>query len=147
VSVLKDSKVLDAIWQAWRDSVPGTADAHEEGGFVLRDSDGSLSVERWPRGVQDRIEVPPHPGGRVGEKVIAASFHTHPNPPPDYQQEPSLMDIRAVRDDPNLGHPEYDGELVISQEMTYRIKPDGTVEELGASAWLFLAVARIRLRT
>jgi hypothetical protein len=128
---LDDAGVRRLLRQAWEESRPGTNEAHEEGGFVLRNPDGSLAVERWPRGLQNQIDVPPHPGGnRAGLKIVA-TFHTHPNPGPGYQQEPSLTDVRAVSEDPDLRHPEYEGEYVIATERLYRILPAGGVEDLG----------------
>src|SRR5437879_10556221 len=113
MNVVDDPAIRSQWRQAWEDSAPGTREAHEAGGFVLSFSDGRLTVKRWPRGAQDEIEIPPHPGGRRGEAVIRASFHTHPNPGPDYQQEPSPTDIRALRFDRDLQHAEYDGEYII----------------------------------
>jgi hypothetical protein len=46
VGVLDDPTVRRMLRQAWEDSQPGTSDAHEEGGFVLRALDGSWAVER-----------------------------------------------------------------------------------------------------
>ena len=109
MSVLHDPTVGAAIGLAWSDSDPGAADAHEEGGFVLRRSDGVIEVERWPRGARNQIDVPDHVGGCRGDAVIVATFHTHPNPGAGFQQEPSLTDIRAVRNDPDLHHTEYEG--------------------------------------
>lgn len=60
-----------------------------------------------------------------------ATFHTHPNPGSDFQQEPSLTDIRAVRNDPDLRHPEYEGEYVIASEWIYRIEKNGDVAPVG----------------
>jgi hypothetical protein len=105
--------------------------AHEEGGFVLRNGDGSLRVERWPRGVQNEIVVPEHPGGVREHLPVVATFHTHPNPGADFQQEPSLTDVRAVRDDPDLSHPDYEGKYVIATESIYLICRDGRVETVG----------------
>ena len=110
MSVLDEPGVRDGLRAAWLDSHPGAADAHEEGGFVLRKPDGSIVVERWPRGKQNEIFVPPHPEGLRGSSLILATFHTHPNLGPQFLQEPSLTDIRAVRDDPNLDHPDFQGE-------------------------------------
>lgn len=138
MSVLDDENVRSMLRQAWVDSRPGTGHAHEEGGFVLRDADGCLSVERWVQGQRDCIVMPSHAGGVRSGKRIVATFHTHPNPGPDYQQEPSLTDIRAVRHDPDLRHPEYEGELVISADAVYQIHPDGTVESLGSSTTTLL---------
>jgi len=128
VSVLDNDTICGLFLQAWLDSQPGTTTAHEEGGFVLRNADGSLTVERWPRGAQNEIVVPAHAGGKRGNPSIVATFHTHPNPAPDFQQEPSLTDIRAVRDDPDLSHADYEGEYVIATEWIYRVRKDGQVE-------------------
>ena len=106
----------------------------------LQNPDGSLTVERWPKGAKDQIVVPPYPGGRRGGLPIVATFHTHPNLGPDYQQEPSLTDTRAVRDDPDLKCAQYQGEFVISKADIYLIRPDGTVATVGdTSALLNLA--------
>jgi hypothetical protein len=123
--------VRAALRAAWEQSLPGTATAHEEGGFVLQQDDGQLRIEPWPRGRLNEIEVPAHVGGRRNGLIIIATFHTHPNPGADFQQEPSLTDIRAVRHDPNLRHREYEGEVVVSFEKTYQIQPDGSVVVLG----------------
>ncbi len=137
MSAVDDPEVRRQLRRAWEDSQPGTADAHEEGGFILRLADGRFTIERWPRGAQDEIEVPPHSDGRRGAAVILATFHTHPNPGPTYQQEPSPTDIRAVRLDPDLRHAEYEGEYVIATALVYHLAPDGVVRELGGTpAWL-----------
>lgn len=132
MSVLDDPAVRQALRQAWEESQPAMTAAHEEGGFVLEAVDGSRSIERWPRGLQDQIVVPPHAGGRRAARRIVATFHTHPNPGPEFQQEPSLTDVRAVRNDPDLRFPDYEGEYVIATNLVYRIRPDGVVEEVGA---------------
>jgi hypothetical protein len=131
VSVLDDYTIRSLFLRAWLDSQPGTAGAHEEGGFVVRNTDGSLEVERWPVGAQNQISVPPHAGGRRGHRSIVATFHTHPNPGPDFQQEPSLTDIRGVRDDPDLSHADYEGEYVLSADWIYVIRRNGRVELVG----------------
>jgi hypothetical protein len=131
VGVFDDDSVRAFLLHAWLESQPGTTAAHEEGGFVLRNSDGSLTVERWPGGAQNEIFVPPHPGGKRGDLLIVATFHTHPNPGADYQQEPSLTDIRAVRGDPHLSNPDYEGEYVIAPESIYRIRKNGDVDVVG----------------
>ena len=63
-----------------------------------------------------------------------ATFHTHPNTGRDYLQEPSETDRRAVRDDPDLKGSDYLGEIVISAEWLYLIKPSGKVEVVGQTA-------------
>jgi hypothetical protein len=134
MSALQSSDILKELHRAWIDSEPETEAAHEEGGFILMDKDGSLTVERWPVGERDGIEVPPHAGGQRAGRVIVATFHTHPNTGPDYLQEPSPTDVRAVVEDPDLHHPEYEGEYVISKETVYMIGPDGTVHALGETS-------------
>lgn len=134
MSVLSDQLVRGSLLQAWQESNPGTATAREQGGFVLRDADGSLSVERWPTGAKRQISVPPHPACRRGAATIVATFHTHPNTGPEFQQEPSLTDIRAVRDDPDLNDSDYEGEFVISSELVYRILRSGDFETIGETA-------------
>lgn len=62
-----------------------------------------------------------------------ATFHTHPNTGPDYLQEPSETDQRAVRDDPDLKGAEYAGELVISAEIIYLVTPTGQTREVGVT--------------
>lgn len=128
MSILDDSVVCGLLHQAWQESQPGTPAAHEEGGFILRDHDASLIVERWPRGFQNEIEVPEHADGKRGSLSIIATFHTHPNTGHEFQQEPSLTDIRAVRDDPELKSLDYEGEYVISSEWIYLIRTNGQVE-------------------
>ena len=137
IAFLNDPIVREALRTAWLESNPGVAGGHEEGGFILRDVAHRLSVARWPLGKMDRIELPPHLGGTFGGLDIVASFHTHPNLGPDYQQEPSETDKRAVRHDPDLKGLSYLGEFVISNERIYWIGPDGDVAEIAETARLF----------
>ena len=136
-AVLLNLLVREALRQAWLDSHPGRSGGHEEGGFVLQVSARKLSVVRWPPGVQNSILVPPHPDCKMGGNTIVASFHTHPNTGPDFLQEPSETDKRAVRDDPDLKGAAYVGEFVITQETIYLITPDGRVREVADTRALF----------
>ncbi len=129
--ILNDSLVCAELKQAWEDSKPGVSGGHEEGGFILRDSEGNFSVVRWATGDQNSIFLPSHPGCKIEGTAIAASFHTHPNTGGDYLQEPSETDKRAVRDDPDLKEASYIGEFVISQAKIYWIEPNGQVSEVG----------------
>lgn len=135
--ILNDAFVRGALKQAWEDSQPGSAQAHEEGGFVVRDAVGALQTHRWPKGAQNEIRVPPHSGCKIGESEIVASFHTHPNTGSDYLQEPSETDKRAVRNDPNLKGANYVGEFVISRDTIYLVTPTGQVRELADTDDLF----------
>ena len=131
LTLLSDQNIRAALWEAWQDSQPGESGGHEEGGFVLRDALGKLTVARWQRGEQDRIVLPLYKNCRFNEQEIIASFHTHPNTGSNYLQEPSETDRRAIRDDPNLKSDLYEGELVISQEKMYLIEQNGFVTEIG----------------
>jgi hypothetical protein len=131
LSVLNDVSVCAQLRQAWLDSQPDTSETREEGGFVLRQGDGSLVVERWPRGIQNQLTVPPHAGGLCAGLRIVATFHTHPNTGPKYRQEPGRTDILGVQSDPDLSHAEYEGEYVISLAQVYLIHRDGRVETVG----------------
>lgn len=136
-TVLSNTDIRSTLQQAWIDSNPGVTGGHEEGGFVLRNTDGSLSVRRWQRGLQDTIQVPPHRNCFIDGLEIVASFHTHPNTGSDYLQEPSETDKRAVRDDPDLKGDEYIGELVISQAVIYLVSPAGQVREVDNTEVVF----------
>lgn len=134
---LSNTAIQIAIWEAWLDSNPGIIGGHEEGGFIVRDSFGVLSVLRWPRGELNQIDVPPHRNCRIDDCDVIATFHTHPNIGPDFLQEPSTIDIWAVRDDPDLKGPAYRGEFVVSNEWVYLIAPDGEVTEFGKTERVF----------
>lgn len=130
-TALHNPVVRVALKQAWLDSQPGVSGGHEEGGFVLQNSVGNLSVVRWPQGKQNVIILPPHQHCKVSEHDIVATFHTHPNTGSDYLQEPGETDRRAVRDDPDLKGRFYEGEFVISQETIYLIAPNGQMSKVG----------------
>jgi hypothetical protein len=133
ITVLNEPVVRDALKQAWQDSQPGPTGGHEEGGFILRNEAGKISVMRWPRGGTDFILMAPHVDCRIGDSEIIATFHTHPNTGVDYLQEPGEADRRAVRDDPDLKGVGYVGELVISQRAIYLIAPNGEISEVAAT--------------
>jgi hypothetical protein len=132
--LISDPDIAILLRRAWSDSKPGTSEAHEEGGFVCRDSEGSFIVVRWQQGKQNEITVPDHPGGRCDGMVVVASFHTHPNIGEEYLQEPSPTDLQAVRDDPDLSHSEYQGEYVISFRFVCLIRRSGRFEIVGKTS-------------
>jgi hypothetical protein len=136
-ALLADPAVVDGLRRAWLDSRPGLTGGHEEGGFILRDDSGTISISRWPVGATDAIDVPPHAACRFDGRAIVATFHTHPNTGDDYRQEPSELDRRAVRDDPDLKEASYLGEFVVSQELIYVIDPNGDVADVGSTTALF----------
>lgn len=135
-AILSDFTVRAALRLSWEDSQPGTARAHEEGGFVLCGPASELSVSRWPHGSQKSISLPPHPECRIGGRDIVATFHTHPNPGTNYLEEPSKTDRRAVRRDSDLKGELYVGEFVISHSRIYLILPNGEAIDVGDSAAL-----------
>lgn len=130
ILILSDTGVRRTLSQAWRDSKPGVSGGHEEGGFIIQNVTGELSVARWPKGDGDTIILPPHHGCKIGEDEIVASFHTHPNTGSDFLQEPSETDKRAVRDDPDLKGDNYVGEFVISLDTIYLITSNGETREI-----------------
>lgn len=122
--------------EAWVESQPGSATAHEEGGFILRRPEGQFAVERWPRGTARKILVPEHAGGARPGGIVVATFHTHPQAGPRFPEGPSLLDVSTVLGDPDLRHPEYLGEFVIGVEWLYQIGPTGIIDRIGRTAEL-----------
>ena len=122
LDVLSEPTVRVAFGEAWKESQPGLTGGHEEGGFVVLDSDNKLSVRRWPKGEGNLIRVPEHIGCAVDGLAIVATFHTHPNTGPEFMQEPSETDRRGVRDDADLKGALYIGEFVIADEMIFLIQ-------------------------
>ncbi len=131
IAILTNPAVHAALREAWHDSQPSVSGGHEEGGFILQDAAGNLIVDRWRKGAQDTITLPPHQNCKIGGNDIVASFHTHPNIGKDYLQEPSETDQRAVRDDADLKGAFYEGEFVIANEKIFLIAPNGQVSEIG----------------
>ena len=129
--ILADRSVVAALRQAWEDSNPGLTGGHEEGGFIALSPPGDLEVIRWASGGGNSIVLPSHAGCQFEGRAIVASFHTHPNTGPNYQQAPSETDKRAVRDDPDLKGELYQGELVVTEHTVYLTSPQGQVAELG----------------
>lgn len=137
VEILQNVDVLSELEQAWIDSSPGVSGGHEEGGFIVIDGFDNLSVVRWEKGLQNEIILPPHTNCSVNGKDIVASFYTHPNTGDDFLQEPSLTDIRAIRDDLDLKGRFYLGEFVISKGNIFLIEPSGQVLEIGNTSEMF----------
>src|SRR2546423_4481646 len=135
--ILQNSKVVAKLKQAWLDSEPNVSGGHEEGGFIVIDDLGFLSVVRWEKGTQNEIILPVHQNCSVGGRAIVASFHSHPNTGANFQQEPSLTDVRAIRDDAELNGEFYLGELVISQDNLYLIEPSGQIVVIGKTDEIF----------
>ena len=101
MDLLADHAVRAEIRRAWQEStVDDPANRHEEGGYIVRNADGTYSVERWPRGEKSGIIPPPlKSGNHYMDREVIATFHTHPNPPIDeagreWKEEPSERDQR-----------------------------------------------------
>jgi hypothetical protein len=137
VEIFENQTILAELKKAWIDSNPNIFGGHEEGGFIVADDFGILSVVRWEKGTQNEIILPSHKNCFVDGKDIIASFHTHPNTGKDFQQEPSLTDIRAVRDDFDLKGEFYLGEFVVSEENIYLIEPSGEFHIFGQTREIF----------
>ena len=82
---IADPMVQAAMRTAWTDSRAASAAArHEESGYIVRHPDGTLAVERWPRGAGASISPPALDAhGRYHGFEVLGEFHTHPNPPVD----------------------------------------------------------------
>jgi len=82
---IADPMVQAAMRTAWTDSQAASAAArHEESGYIVRHPDGTLAVERWPRGAGASISPPARDAhGRYHGFEVLGEFHTHPNPPVD----------------------------------------------------------------
>ena len=82
---LASSEVKDAMKKAWDDSQANDhLNRHEEGGYIVKNADGSLAVERWPKGEGASITPPLRSAdGSFKGKEILGEFHTHPNPAVD----------------------------------------------------------------
>lgn len=136
-SLLQTPAVVSELKRAWLDSKPDASGGHEKGGFIVADDEDRLSVIRWATGTQSEITLPPHRNCFAEGKAIVASFHTHPNTGAQFEQEPSLTDVRAVRDDPDLKGEFYFGEFVISQQNIYLIEPSGAFSAIAETSEVF----------
>jgi proteasome lid subunit RPN8/RPN11 len=129
--LLDDVTIKIAIRQALLESLPGTDQPTEQGGFIVRDATTLKPVvRRLSVGQADSFQIPLCPDGRFHGEEIIGSFHTHPNIGPEWQEEPSRQDIRLVTE-----YPETVGAIhfVIGMARTYSIANDGTVNVLGTT--------------
>jgi hypothetical protein len=129
--------VAMAIRRAWLDShaaVPTSR--HEEGGYIVQNSDGSYGVDRWPRGERSQIVPPPlDPDNRYNGRIVMAAFHTHPNPPVD--ESGSIWDQRPSESDRRWHVRRKLRGIVVSGEVVFEIDLDGTVSVLGKRLEMF----------
>jgi hypothetical protein len=131
LDLLLTPTIVAELDRAWEDSnADDPTDRHEEGGFILRNTDLTYGVERWPRGGQSRIMPPSLDASNCYNGVIVvAAFHTHPNPPVDemgreWGQAPSESDKRWHR------HRKLPG-FVITRTLVYEIDANANVLIMG----------------
>jgi hypothetical protein len=126
--------VKRGLGEAWqRSQTDDPQQRHEEGGYVVEEIDGTLGVCEWPRGAGAFI-VPPVRAfdGTYQGRPVVGEYHTHPNPTVDEQgrhwaQEPSEADLIGIQ------QAQYSGDsYVVSRGRVYRIRLDGSVEDLGS---------------
>ena len=133
---LDSVEIRDAIERAWNDSAgDDPLNRHEEGGYIVRNGDGSLGVERWPKGAGAFIEPSPRAAdGTYNGKVVLGEFHTHPNPQVDengktWLEGPSPGDLFGIQDE------KYPGDsYIIGHNNVYVVSKDGVPSVLGAKA-------------
>src|SRR5438045_1873991 len=78
--LLQDPIVVQAMEQAWIDSLPNNvANRHEEGGWIYMNTiTGQITTLRASAGMRSRISLGNPP--IVANAVVVGTFHTHPNP-------------------------------------------------------------------
>ena len=92
-AILNEQGVRAALRLAWFESEPGLTNAHEEGGFIVRDEAGKILIARWPRGGKSTILIPPHENCLLERREIIATFHTHPTPDPITYRSPAKRTV------------------------------------------------------
>jgi hypothetical protein len=95
--LLADPTVIQALEDAWADSLPGdSARRHEEGGWIYMDTTtGIITVWRAAPGAQSVLDLSAPP--MVSGSVVVGTFHTHPNPSADgWDPGPSTDDTRSA---------------------------------------------------
>jgi len=85
VRPIDDPAIKKGMREAWTASqASDPAKRHEEGGYIVENKDGTLGVEKWPRGKGASITPPSRDAsGQYNGKKVLGEFHTHPNPPVD----------------------------------------------------------------
>jgi hypothetical protein len=119
--------------QGWIDSQAGDPNhRHEEGGYIVQNTDGSYGIERWPRGAGASIAPPPRASdGTFHGKRVVGEFHTHPNPDIDengrtWQESPSPGDLTGIQAEHYAGD-----SYVVGHNNVYRVGNDGSSTRVG----------------
>jgi hypothetical protein len=95
--LLQVAIVLQALEQAWTDSLPqDPPQRHEEGGWVyLNTTSGTISIQRASAGSQAMLDLSNPPV--MPDAFVVATFHTHPNPSSEgWQPGPSAEDTASA---------------------------------------------------
>jgi hypothetical protein len=128
---LSDRAICAEIGRAWQESEANDPTSrHEEGGYIVRNADRSLSIVRWLRGEQSGIMPPAmHGENRYDGREVVATFHTRPNPLVDelgreWKEGPSERDRRWHIRHKLRGY-------VVGQSFIYEIDEIGKIGELG----------------
>src|SRR2546426_4835347 len=90
--LLSDRKIRAALKKAAEDSNIGGEFPIEQGGFIVRDSEGKLSMAGWSHGRSNEIQPPLCHDGKDEDKRIVRRFQTHPNVGPGGREAPSQAD-------------------------------------------------------
>ncbi len=85
--LVSDSNIRTEVMRAWQESMDGQKMVHEQGGWIVKDEQGRLSVQRWPIGSPGSIAPTPQPSNAMGH------FHTHP-----YAADETLIHLPSPRD-------------------------------------------------
>ena len=125
--VVTNSDVRSDMDTAWKESNPGgsgyppnhSTTAMEQGGWIRRDSNGDLWVQRWPHGGPLDIDIP-----KTIPPDAIASFHTHSQL--GWPETPSPLDSRMTTGNTHL--PTY----VVGAGNIYRVDP-------AAGTWRWVA--------
>lgn len=74
-AIVENQRVRSEMERAFRESGDNAAslsDVHEQGGWIIRNKDGSSDVQRWQAGTSGGIRPSSQPNNAI------AHFHTHP---------------------------------------------------------------------
>src|SRR5262245_3428337 len=95
--LLNQPIVLQALEEAWADSLPDDPSRrHEEGGWIYCDTtNGAITVRRAGAGSRARLDL--NTPDLVVDSVVVATFHTHPNPSAEgWEPGPSAGDTLSA---------------------------------------------------
>ena len=129
--LLSNPEIRAALKKAAEDSNIGGALPKEQGGFIVRDSEGTLSVARWSQGTSNEIQPPICNDGKYEGKTIVGSFHTHPNVGPGWREAPSQADVNFVKNFPQTAGEHH---FIITGRTIYHIDGDGNISESGRTS-------------